>query len=119
MFLTEYKEILIIFNTFYYGIQISQINVNLSVNQSHQEGLLNIRQFLHNFIVVINVSQSCIELLIRIFTLVSLQFGYIEHVHGDYNIVILMLLGILQENIGKIHTTKDYIVILAVIDNVY
>ena len=76
-FLLNYNKILIFLQLLCNTIQICNILVDLTVDQSHQKRLTNLFHTLHHFIIIIDVNQSGNKALFLIFTNISIQFGYI------------------------------------------
>ena len=76
--LSKYDKVFILLQFLYDTIYISDILIDLTVDQCHKKGLSDFLNTLHNFIIVININQSGNHSLIFVLSDVGIQFCYIS-----------------------------------------
>ena len=104
VFLTEDKEILVVLQTLYDGVDVGKIHVDLPVHQCIQDGVLYLLKGVHYFIIVVNIYQTRKKLLVKGLLFQTAFVGHIEEVHNDYHVVALLLLLVILENRGEVHS---------------
>ena len=89
--LSEDEEVLIILDMLYDCVDVAEVHIDLTLNQSGQDRMLNILKRIHNLIVIIKIKKSDVELLIYNFLLIFLKLGLIKEVECDNDVRYLIL----------------------------
>ena len=114
IFLRKYKEVFVILHPLYDGIDVGKIHVDLAVHQSRQGGMPDLVHGVHDLVIVVDICQTCDQLLVLIFLLQKPLSGHIKEIHNDDDVIILAFFLILPVKCpGQIHPA-DHGVILVI-----